>query len=135
MVFYQGRLGIHMFLVDFVVVMIMMGTYFGSALFHLWLRFEKILNFTNSWRWISLFGLDACFGMCGCLYSLVPIWVLLGLGISLKVLVICWKVLWALYSAAPLLEWRLPVGFHAESAALQVAVEPDVWTDGSRVED
>ena len=34
-----------------------------------------------------------------------------------------------------LLDWRLPVGFDAESAALQVAVEPDVWTDGSRVED
>ena len=39
------------------------------------------------------------------------------------------------YSAAPMLEWRLPEGFDAESAALQVAVEPDVWTDGSRVED
>ena len=34
-----------------------------------------------------------------------------------------------------MLDWRLPVGFDAESAALQVAREPDVWTDGSRVED
>ena len=39
------------------------------------------------------------------------------------------------YSTAPLLGWRLPVDFDAESAALQVAVEPDVWTDGSRIED
>ena len=39
------------------------------------------------------------------------------------------------YSAAPMLEWRLPAGFDAESAAIQVAVEPDVWTDGSMVED
>ena len=39
------------------------------------------------------------------------------------------------YSAAPLLDWRLPVGFDAEVAALQVAQEPDVWTDGSRTED
>ena len=43
-----------MCLVDFVVVMIMMVIFFGIALFHLLLRFEKILNFTNSWRWISL---------------------------------------------------------------------------------
>ena len=39
------------------------------------------------------------------------------------------------YSPTLLLDWRLPVGFDAESAALQVAREPDVWTDGSRVED
>ena len=39
------------------------------------------------------------------------------------------------YSPTLLLHWRLPVGFDAESAALQVAREPDVWTDGSRVED
>ena len=77
--------------------MIMMDTCFGNALFHLWLRFVKILNFMNSWRWISLFGLGACFGMGGCLCSLVPIWVLLGLRIFLRVLAICWKVLWALF--------------------------------------
>ena len=39
------------------------------------------------------------------------------------------------YTAAFLLNWRLPVGFDAESAALHVAREPDVWTDGSMVED
>ena len=39
------------------------------------------------------------------------------------------------YSSSPLLDWRLPVGFDAEAAALQVAPEPDVWTDGSLVED
>ena len=39
------------------------------------------------------------------------------------------------YSTALLFDWRLPVGFDAGSAALQVAREPDVWTDGSRVED
>ena len=39
------------------------------------------------------------------------------------------------YSTAPLPDWRLPVDFDVESAALQVAVEPDVWTDGSRIED
>ena len=74
--------------------MIMMGIYFGNALFHLWLRYVKILNFTTSWRWISHLGLGACFGMGGCLCLLVPIWVLLGLGIFLTVLVIYWSVLW-----------------------------------------
>ena len=39
------------------------------------------------------------------------------------------------YSSSPLLDWQLPVDFDAESAALQVAVEPDVWTDGGRIED
>ena len=38
-------------------------------------------------------------------------------------------------SSVSSLHWRLPVGFDAETAALQVAQEPDVWTDGSRVED
>ena len=39
------------------------------------------------------------------------------------------------YPSAFLLDWRLPGGFDAESAALHVAREPDVWTDGSMVED
>ena len=39
------------------------------------------------------------------------------------------------YTSAFLLDWRLPGGFDAESAALHVAREPDVWTDGSMVED
>ena len=34
------------------------------------------------------------------------------------------------YTADLLLNWRLPVGFDAEFAALHVAGEPDVWTDG-----
>ena len=34
-----------------------------------------------------------------------------------------------------LTEWQLPVGFDAEGAAGRVAAEPDVWTDGSLVED
>ena len=39
------------------------------------------------------------------------------------------------YTSAFLLAWRLLVGFDAESAALHVAREPDVWTDGSMVVD
>ena len=39
------------------------------------------------------------------------------------------------YSSALLLHWHLPDGFDAESAAQGVAKEPDVWTDGSMVED
>ena len=33
------------------------------------------------------------------------------------------------------MEWQLLVGFDAEGAAWRVAAEPDVWTDGSLVED
>ena len=39
------------------------------------------------------------------------------------------------HTSAFLVDWRLPVGFDAESAALHVAREHDVWTDGSRIED
>ena len=67
-----------MCLVGFVVVLIMMDICFGIALFHLLSRFVKILNFMNSWRWISLVGPGACFGMDGYLSSLVLTGVLLG---------------------------------------------------------
>ena len=60
---------------------------------------------------------------------------LLGLRIFLRVLAICWRVLWA-----PILLFLCFIGvcllvFDAEAAALQVAQEPDVGTGGSRIED
>ena len=39
------------------------------------------------------------------------------------------------YSSSQLSEWRLPAGFDVEGAARRVAEEPDVWTDGSLVDD
>ena len=39
------------------------------------------------------------------------------------------------YSSDALAEWQLPVGFDAGASAWMVAAEPDVWTDGSLVED
>ena len=39
------------------------------------------------------------------------------------------------YSSNQLSEWRLPAGFDVEGAARRVAEEPDVWTDGSLVDD
>ena len=39
------------------------------------------------------------------------------------------------YSADAILEWQLPVGFYGVAPARSVAAEPDVWTDGSLVED
>ena len=39
------------------------------------------------------------------------------------------------YTSGLLDDWQLPVGFDAEGAAERVTVEPDVWTDGSLVED
>ena len=73
--------------------------------------------------------------MGGCLCFLVPIWVLLGLGIFLTVLVIYWSVLWVPTPLLLCLIGGYLLVFDAEAAALQVAREPDVWTDGSRVED
>ena len=39
------------------------------------------------------------------------------------------------YSSSQLSEWRLPADFDVEGAARRVAGEPDVWTDGSLVDD
>ena len=39
------------------------------------------------------------------------------------------------YTSGLLVDWQLPVGFDAEGAAERVAAEPDVWTDGSLVQD
>ena len=39
------------------------------------------------------------------------------------------------YSSDVLTEWQLLVGLDAEGASRRVAAEPDVWTDGSLVED
>ena len=39
------------------------------------------------------------------------------------------------YSSSLLTEWRLPVDFDVEGASGRVAEEPDVWTDGSVVDD
>ena len=39
------------------------------------------------------------------------------------------------YSSSQLSEWRLPIDFDVEGAPRRVAEEPDVWTDGSLVDD
>ena len=39
------------------------------------------------------------------------------------------------YSSDALREWQLPVGFDGVAAAKRVAAVPDVWTDGSLVDD
>ena len=39
------------------------------------------------------------------------------------------------YSFSQLSEWQLPAGFDVEGAARRVADEPDLWTDGSLVDD
>ena len=39
------------------------------------------------------------------------------------------------YSSSPLADWRLPLDFDIEGASRRVAEEPDVWTDGSLVDD
>ena len=39
------------------------------------------------------------------------------------------------YSSGQLTEWQLPAGFDVDGAALRVTDDPDVWTDGSLVDD
>ena len=88
-----------------------------------------------SWRWISLLGLGVCFGMVGCLFFLGsmgnPPWAESSREGASNLL----ECALGRYSSDALMEWQLPVGFDAEGAARRVADEPDVWTDGSLVED
>ena len=51
------------------VVLMVMVIFSGIVLFLPWLRSVNILKFMVLWRWISLFGLGAFFGMDGCLCS------------------------------------------------------------------
>ena len=39
------------------------------------------------------------------------------------------------YSSGQLTEWQLPADFDVDGAALRVADDPDVWTDGSLIDD
>ena len=71
------------------------GHLFWECTFHLWLRFVKILNFTNLWRWISLFGLGACLAWVAALLSGANLGSPWAQDLS-QGAVICWRVLWAL---------------------------------------
>ena len=76
-----------------------------------------------------------CFGMVGCLFFLgsmgVPLWAESPREGACNLL----ECALGRYSSDALTEWQLPVGFDAEGASRRVAAEPDVWTDGSLVED
>ena len=124
--------------------------------FHFLLRFVNTLSFMISWRWISRLGLGVCFGMVGCFFSLWGVngaspWAA-GAADSASYLVESalggyssgsprkgasnlLECALGPYSSGLLTEWQLPVVFDAEFAAGRVAAGPDVWTDGSLVQD
>ena len=125
-----------MCLVGFVVLLIMMVICFGIALVHLLSRFVKILNFMNSWRWMD----KSCWPRCLLWHGWLPVlsgvfrgspWALGHVEGACNLL----ENALGSCTSALLLDWRLPDGFDAESAALHVAGEPDVWTVGSMVGD
>ena len=109
--FFLERSVVRRCLVGFAVVVILMVIFSGIVLFHLLLRSVNILSFTILWSWIRLLGLGASFGMVGYPFSLELMVVPLGLLPLLRVLLIFW------------------------SAALRVSDGPDVWTDGSLVDE
>ena len=93
--------------------------FFWSVLFLQ--RSVNILSFMISWRWISLLGQGVFHGMVGYLFFLGSMGVL--------------ECALGRYSSDALTEWQLPLRFDADGAAGRVAAEPEVWTDGSLVED
>ena len=75
------------------------------------------------------------FGMAGCLFSLGSMGDPLGLRALGKALVIFRSVLLGGTLLMCSRKWQLAVGFDALASTRRVAAEPDVWTDGSLVED
>ena len=65
------KLRVSVCLAGSVGVMTVMAIFLVNALFHLWLRFVKIVGFMLSWSWTSRLGHGVCFGMVGCLFLLV----------------------------------------------------------------
>ena len=108
--FFLGRFGVRMCLVGFVGVVIMMVTFLGNALFHLRLRFVKIPEFHELLE-MDKSSWPRCSLSCNLLES--------ALG---------------RYSSDVPMGWQLPVGYDAQGAG-RAAAEPDVWTDGSLVQD
>ena len=102
------------------VVVILMVISSGIVLFPPLVEIREHPEFMILWRWIRHLGLGAFFGMVGYPISLASMVVLLGLKPLLKALLIFLNVL---------LGGILLVSF------LRVADDPDVWTDGSLVDD
>ena len=107
----------------------------GIVLFHLQLRSVNILSFMILWRWIRLLGLGAFFGMVGYTFFLVLMEVPLGLSPLLRELSIFLSVLLGGILPVSFLSGGCLLVFDVEGAARRVAEEPDVWTDGSLVDD
>ena len=124
-----------MCLVGFAGVVTLMVIFFGIVLFHLLLRSVNILSFMILWRWIRLLGLGAFFGMVGYLFSLELMVVLLGLKPLLRVLLTFWSVRLGGVLLVSLLSGSHLLILMSMVFALRVADDPDVWTDGSLVDD
>ena len=110
--------------------MIMMVIFFGIVLFHLELRSVNILSFMILWRWIRLHGLGVFLGMVGYPFFLVSMVVPIGLRPLLRELLIFLSVL-----LGGILLVCFPSGDYLLILMLRVRLEPDVWTDGSLVDD
>ena len=130
----MGFFLVRMCLVGFAGVVTLMVIFSGIVLFHLLLRSVNILSFTILLSWIRLLGLGASFGMVGYPFSLALMVVLLGLKPLLRGAVNLLECALGRYSSGQLTEWQLPAGFDVDGAALRVADDPDVWTDGSLVD-
>ena len=133
--FCWGRSGIVMSLVGFVVVMIMMVICFWDCPFPPLVEirenpeFHELMETDKSlWPWCLLWHgwLPMLSGV-----NLGSPWALTHAESASNLL----EVALGSHTSAFLLHWHLPDGFDAGSAAQGVAREPDVWTDGSMVEE
>ena len=135
MVFCWGRSGLAMSLGGFVVVMIMMVIFFGDC------PFPPLVEIRENPEFHELMEMDKSFWpRCLLWHGWLPMlsgvnrgspWALTHSEGASDLL----EIALGSYTSAFLLHWHLPDGFDAGSAAQGVAREPDVWTDGSMVED
>ena len=115
--FLLGRFRVRMCLVGSVGVVIMTVIFFGTVLFHLWLRSVNILSSMILWKWIRLHGLGVFFGMVG--YPFLSgvnggsPWAQTPAEGAVDLL----ECALGRYSSSLLTEWRLPVDFDVEGAS------------------
>ena len=115
------------FLVDFVVPLTGMATFFGSALtLHLFIS-VKILSFTDLRMWIRVPGLDVFFGTAGCLLWHVQVETLLGLTLLEILAFIVLSVLCVPIRMGFVVSGELVTSFFSELVDSRISDDLGVW--------
>ena len=123
------------FFVVFVDVLVMTDTCFGSVHILLLFIFVRALSFVIFCFVIRVPGLGVFFRMVGYLLLLVLVGLLLGPPLVKTLLVLGWRGCWVLILKKIVGIGSLLIVFVDDVVSSNVSDHPDVWTDGSFVQD